>query len=728
MLRGITAPVLEPTEDAKVALQSVNVEAVMENLLCEVTVRQVYHNLEKINIEAVYTFSLPLNAVLLDMTIKTRTKELKGVVIEKSEAEDKYEDAVTEGDTAIMLEQIEPGLYTMNVGNLQPEDEIKISITYAELYKWRHNSLRFFMPTTIAPRYGDPENVGIQPHQTPEYDLMTDNPFKITLTVLGHLANASFQSPSHGLLITKHPEKTVISLKQGEALMDRDFVLNILLESEKKSFALFDRDIDGYIALASFYPKFPDVKEEAPRCITIIVDCSGSMGGDSIAQARKALYEILELLRPEDFFNVIRFGNACKMLFTAPLKAEAGNLKKAKNLLEILDADMGGTEIGQAVATVIKSQVPNGISKEVLLITDGEVYEWEKLTAEAAKSGLRFFTVGVGSSVSEAFVQTLAEVTGGACELVSPREDMSEKVVRHFKRIYFPKAENVTINWPCKPVKMFPEQVNTLYDGDRLHVFAQFRDRPAGNVMLTAKLENGETLTQSLPVHQASYSKNKDDLPCTIARMAAASEIRTLISAEETAQIAVKYQLMSRHTNYLAIDVKADGKKAQALPALRKTPQMLAAGWGGTGAMVSESRVEYMDIPVFSKRHAPEPIKLFSTISLDEVKRRHIINFIHAMNRLHSGFFHRALAVASLQDMEAHGVPEDIIEDLTELKESGIEEYVIMVVFLYLLTQQKRFKEAMSRTLRRIITKAYKQLPEFQNEIAQKIEGIIVLP
>jgi Ca-activated chloride channel family protein len=329
--------------------------------------------------------------------------------------------------------------------------------------------------------------------------------------------------------------------------------------------------------------------------------------------------------------------------------------------------------------------------------------------------------------VSEAFVQTLADLTGGACELVSPREDMAEKVVRHFKRIYFPNAENVTINWPCKPAKMLPTQVNTVYDGDTLHAFAQFRERPDGNVMLTAKLENGETLTQSLPVHQSSYSKNKDNLPCTIARMAAASEIKSLVSAEKTAQIAVKYQLMSRHTNYLAIDVKADGKKAQTLPALRKTPQMLAAGWGGTGTVLSvrDNTAEYGE-PKFSRRRIPEPIKLFSTKSFDEFNRRSIINFIHAMNRLHSGFFHRALEVASLQDLEAHGVPEDIIQDLTELKESGIEEYVIVVVFLYLLTQQKRFKEAMSRTLRRIITKAYKQLPEFQNEIVRKIEGIIV--
>ena len=310
MNRAMTAPVLEPVGEGKVALQSVNVEAEIENLLCEVTIKQIYRNLEKINIEAVYTFPLPLGAVLLDMTIKTRTKELKGVVIEKSEAEDRYEDAITDGDTAIMLEQVDPGLYTMNVGNLQPEDTIEISITYAELFKWRDNSLRFFLPTTIAPRYGDPESLGVQPHQTPEYDLTNENPFTITLSILGALAGASIESPSHKIVSERQDGKTVVSLKKGQALMDRDFVLNLFMETEEKSVAHLEPDGDGHIALASFYPRFPSVSDNAPRCITIIVDCSGSMGGDSIAQARKALYEILELLRPEDMFNVVRFGSS----------------------------------------------------------------------------------------------------------------------------------------------------------------------------------------------------------------------------------------------------------------------------------------------------------------------------------------------------------------------------------------------------------------------------------
>jgi Ca-activated chloride channel family protein len=248
-----------------------------------------------------------------------------------------------------------------------------------------------------------------------------------------------------------------------------------------------------------------------------------------------------------------------------------------------MDADMGGTEIGQAVAAAIKSKLPGSHSKEVLLITDDEVWDWEKVTIMATKSGFRFFTVGVGSSVSEAFVQTLADDTGGACELVSPHEDMAEKIVRHFKRIYFPRAENVKILWPGEPDKTFPEHIGSVYDGDTLHVFGRFKERPDGDVELQAELENGGTFAQKLPLQVRAHVQKATKLPETTARMAAACELRNLSDSKEIAALGVKYQLMTQHTNYLAIDVKADDEKAGDLPALRKTPQMLAAGWGGGG-------------------------------------------------------------------------------------------------------------------------------------------------
>jgi Ca-activated chloride channel family protein len=510
--------------------------------------------------------------------------------------------------------------------------------------------------------------------------------------------------------------------------MDRDFVLNLFMETEEKSVAHLESDGDGHIALASFYPKFPSMSDNAPRCITIIVDCSGSMGGDSIAQARKALYEILELLRPEDEFNVVRFGSSYQMLFPAPVQAEAGNLKKAKNLLEVLEADMGGTEIGQAVAAAIKGKRTGNKAKDVLLITDGEVWDWEKVTAMAAKSGFRFFTVGVGSSVSEAFVQTLADATGGACELVSPHEDMAEKIVRHFKRIYFSKAENVKILWPGEPLKTFPEHINAVYDGDTLHVFGKFKERPNGDVELRAELENGETIAQKLPLHVRAHTQKLTELPGTTARMAAACEIRRMEDPKEIAVLGVKYQLMSRFTNYLAIDVKVDSEKAGDLPALRKTPQMLAAGWGGSGTILQDMSIDYMKAPLFSRRlneNYSEPKVQDSIMSIEDLERRKLDRFIDRLNRLQAGLFTPLADISSIKDLEAQGVPEGMVEALMELVDTGVDEQTVVTVFLYMLSQEKQFKKRLTRSTKRILTKVYKQLPDVLDEVQQQIKVAI---
>ena len=262
-----------------------------------------------------------------------------------------------------------------------------------------------------------------------------------------------------------------------------------------------------------------------------------------------------------------------------------------------------------------------------------------------------------------------------------------------------------------------------------MHVFGRFKEKPDGDVTLAAKLENGETFTQKISIRETSFYETMVDLPGTTARMAAACELKDLSDSKEIAALGVKYQLMTQHTNYLAIDVKADDEKAGDLPALRKTPQMLAAGWGGSGTILREMSMDYMEAPMLSKRLAAPPSEQdaqFSLISIEPLKQRDLDNFIHRLNQLDAGLFTTTHPLSSIKDLVSHGVPEDIAEDLIELYESGIEEHVVVVAFLYLLSQHKRFKMEISRSLRRIIIKAYKQLPELQDEVSQKIEHIIV--
>ena len=165
------ASALTGIDGERVALSDVSVSSVLRDLLAEVTVSQTYRNDEPVNIEAVYTFPLPLDAVLLDLQVQIGGRILKGVVVEKKAAEEKYEDAIAGGDTAVMLQVIEPGLYTMNVGNLLPQEKAKIIFSYAILYRWTGDQLRFFLPTTVAPRYGESDH---QPHQMPHSSLTVE--------------------------------------------------------------------------------------------------------------------------------------------------------------------------------------------------------------------------------------------------------------------------------------------------------------------------------------------------------------------------------------------------------------------------------------------------------------------------------------------------------------------------------------------------------------------------
>jgi len=441
---------------AVIPLESVAVKVDFSNLFSKTTITQIYRNSELKPIEAVYTFPLAAQAVLLGMEVSIGERKLQGVVVEKGDAEELYEEAISEGDSAIMLEQLPDGLYTMNVGNISSHESITVAITYAELHSWHEDTLRYFLPITVAPRYGDPEESGLDPHQVPEYDILSDNRFQLNITFSGSLVAADISSPSHAITILESGNRKQVCLATGDAAMDRDFILNIRQARKQKDTVLIERESENsYVALASFAPQFPTSKEVPPKSIKIMLDCSGSMCGDSINQARQALSDILSQLRVEDYFNIITFGSTCRPLFKEQMQANKGNITAARRILRSIEADMGGTEIQAALETTVRITGP-AFPQEIFLITDGEVWDSNGIIRTARKSGHRIFTVGVGSSVSESFVRQLADVTGGACELVSPREQMSVRIIHHFRRIYQPQALDVRINWPTVPVKTIP--------------------------------------------------------------------------------------------------------------------------------------------------------------------------------------------------------------------------------------------------------------------------------
>ena len=322
------------------------------------------------------------------------------------------------------------------------------------------------------------------------------------------------------------------------------------------------------------------------------------MQGDSIAQARQALAGILDALQPRDCVTVVAFGSTTKRLSDRLLPCTPANLGKARQFAAELEADMGGTEIGPALQAAYAA-TSGSESGDVFVVTDGEVSSWEAIVAEAKRSGRRVFTVGVGSAVSEAFVRGLAAATGGGCELVSPREGMADRVIRHFERMRAPRAKRVAIHWPEGARDLAPATFGAVFEGDTVTASAQF-DRPAitGHVTLEIETDGGDVFRQQLAMTPPPESA---DRMSTVARLAASARLKELDRAAGLEQ-ALRYRLVSPWTNWLVVAARPDGEKALDIPAIRKVPQTLAAGWGGVGAVAAGMSSDMLALSAKSSR------------------------------------------------------------------------------------------------------------------------------
>ena len=647
---------LETRHDEPVLLEGVVVSGDLRGLLFGATVEQRFRNPTEQSIEIAYTFPLPYGAVLLDIQIQLGEQHLKGSIVPKSEAETTYIDAITDGNAAIMLEQNRDGSYTLNLGNLAADEACIIRFRYAQTLSFEQAGVRLLVPTVIAPRYGNPILDGsLEPHQTPEYSLMQEHPFNIEINIHGDLAKARVLSPSHPIGFSQshsvNEDQVKITLaRQGS--LDRDFVL-VLDQLSVNSLAVMAKDsVDGdkIVSLLSVCPHVPN-EGSHPVSVKILVDGSGSMAGDSIAAAKRALHSIVSSFEPGDRFSLSKFGNRVFHRSKGLWSIKDSTLLAASKWIGELDAELGGTEMESALSGTFN--IERSTPSEVLLITDGEIFEIDRVIKTAKTSGHRIFAVGIGSSSAEGNLRRLAEATGGAADFVAPGEAVEPAILRMFTRLRSPQLSHLSFEWSegVTPLWVSPLPLS-VFDGDTVSVFAEFKEPPKGAVSLVGeKVTDGSR--QTLTTIRFTDSILKED---TLPRMAANLRMQNTDNERVQKRIAVQYQLITAHTNFLMVHERQEDEKALEIPDLHKISQMVPAGWAGNGSvaddgpslmhmacysldfstsqaslksvrnMSSSEDIDYMDIPAFLRRSTEDDEvipKICTPLELSEWLRSH---------------------------------------------------------------------------------------------------------
>lgn len=469
--RGVTSTRLIPSLGDWLPLVDSAAHTTILSATSKTVLKQTFANpsLSEAIKQCTYNFPLYDGVSVVGFTCTIGQKVIRGVVKEKAKATDLFNAAVAKGETAGLLVQNEEAsdVFSTKLGNIPSGERIIVEVTYiGELKDDDTAGIRFTIPTSIAPRYGQDSGLYSGHPDSGTTHLSQSLPHgQISITVDINLPEGlsirTVQSPSHpiavsmGTLSTAHQSDPVInkasaSLSLGSAALERDFVLIVHSKGTGIPKALLETHptIPNHRALmATLIPRF-SLPPSQPE-IVFVADRSGSMT-NNIIMLISAMKVFLKSMPTGTKFNICSFGSSNSFLWPKSKTYGGDTLLEATLHISTFQADCGGTETFSALEATIKNRLGD-VPLEIILLTDGDIWNQQPLFAyineEVRKSNgnIRVFPLGIGSGVSHSLIGGLARAGNGFSQAVQQGERLDTSVVRMLRGALSPHITNYTL-------------------------------------------------------------------------------------------------------------------------------------------------------------------------------------------------------------------------------------------------------------------------------------------
>lgn len=581
-----------------------DVQMRITGMIARVKVEQHFKNPTPEWMEAVYVFPLPEESAVDHLDMKVGERVIEGQIKEKEQAKKVYEAAKQEGKKTTLLEQERANIFTTNVANIGPQEDITVAIEYQETLRYDQGQFRIRFPMVVAPRYipgaplaADFVGTGFSPNtdQVPDASRITPpvlhpskgliNPVSIKIDLDAGFQLAQLESPYHKTDMKQDGHRYTINLANGAAPANRDFELVWKPEvgSAPQAAVFTETKKDKTYALVMVMP--PSAASEAnakplPREVIFVIDTSGSMEGMSIEQARESLVLALGRLTLQDRFNVIQFNSFTSKLYADAVPVNGQTLREAQDYARNLRAS-GGTEIAGALdAALIGSDNPN-IIRQVVFMTDGSVGNEEELFGVIRKKlgDSRLFTIGIGSAPNSLFMTKAAEFGHGTFTYIGKIEEVNEKMSGLFRKLENPVLTNISVNLPgAIEGETWPKQLPDLYAGEPVMLSAALKD--AGSEMTIAGKSGASKWNTKLSL---AVNKTESGVGVLWARKKIGSLLDSAHNNPDEAKQAIittalDHHLVSKYTSLVAVDV-TPSRPADATLKTGAVPTNLPEGW-----------------------------------------------------------------------------------------------------------------------------------------------------
>ena len=592
-------------------LKHTDVKANISGFIARVTVTQTFHNPYDEKIEAVYVFPLPHTAAIDDMTMTVGERRIVGLIKRRAEAQALYQAAIQHGKTASLLEQERPNIFTQSVGNIQPNDEIRIKISYVDVLDYDMGTYEFHFPMVVGPRYipgtptskmpelpnelkgkvgeseapldapldgADPSGTGVAPDtdRVPDASRITPpvlKPGYRTAHDISLAVSLNAGVPIQDIQIVNHKADVArvdasgatAELSPADSIPNKDFVMTYAVVGKKPEMAVLAHSKgpeQGYFMLM-IQPKLDaELAEAPPREIVFLVDVSGSMRGEPTQKVKETMHHFLRRTKPNDTVQVITFSNRANKLFEKSVPATQANIEHALNFTQQIRGG-GGTEMLNAIKLVLNEPVDQERVRIVVMLTDGYIGNEAEIIAEIdrrAGDQIRFSAIGIGTSPNRYLIDGVAKHGGGLADVIALNTDPGPLVAQIAERIHRAQLAKIQIDWNGLSVyETYPRRVPELWAGRPVLMFGRYGAGGSQKIELSGSAEGKPlkyklhvTLPDTQPAHDVLSKvwarKKIEDISAQL-HAADAPEI-----IEEITNIALTHRLMTQYTSFVAVD------------------------------------------------------------------------------------------------------------------------------------------------------------------------------
>lgn len=576
-----------------IPLKHTDVNASIIGYIASVDVKQQYQNTANQKIEAVYVLPLPQNAAVNDFLMAIGTRHIRGIIRERHEAEQIYEEAKSQGYVASLLTQQRPNVFTQTIANIEPQRQIDVEIKYFNTLTFADGAYEFDFPMVVGPRFNPPgfEGGTLSDIQYTRPDQRSGHDISLSVDIDAGVPIDHIDSRNHRIQ-ARHisPTKTRVTLDPGDNIPNRDFVLRYQVASDKLMPALLAQGegSGGYFTLMLFPPKLLSDLPRQPLEFVFTIDVSGSQAGQPLAQEKAATRYALMHMGPDDTFQVIRFGNTAEKLFPAPRPASPDAVRTALQWIDSFTATEGTMLIDGLHASLL---FPHDSSRTrcVAFMTDGFIGNDAEAIAETRRcvGPAHVFSFGVGQSTNRYLLDGLARAGRGAVAYLGLNDDAGATMAQYFDRVSHPALTDITIDWAgAKVSDVYPRQTPDVYVGRPVVLTGRYDGTLPKSVLLHGRLA-GREQTIEIPVQTLDAQLNSKALPAVWARMKIADLSdqaacnTTLDLAGQVRQLAMRYNLLSPYTAFIAVD--STTRTAQSEPKRVSVPVAMPEGSFGTG-------------------------------------------------------------------------------------------------------------------------------------------------